>query len=429
MEHTEQIKEMIRNEIQSIDSLKERIAFKELMEGVFLTLYEANERMYKNLEDRVINELAYDINRYQIKTGLIERNYLDQSHHLMSAVCEEDLKKPRFQAGDLRQEISSAGKVRLVTVFVQCDAIEGKVFYENQGSFTGILYAEKAYTVPIRVELNKRYLSQIEHLYHLFMKNGIPWKTVNAPYLFKMADVYITDIPKEISDHTPITKFGTDFGEYNKYIHYDMIPVWNIRRLKLDSVGFPVACGDYENYEHTISIREYGTEHAYLVEEKKGIRNTRQSGDKLMITGQIANAKKWDVYMIRKGTDHKIDRYTYPIMENFRKDGVAERFQRRSGQPVKTKGELRRIILGFGLENYIEYQDCALVDPGTNRIETYSMNFFMKDEIREEGGRKLLILYFKPQGKETWLLRDIASFISSEIQELYPEYHCGGVLV
>ena len=53
----------------------------------------------------------------------------------------------------------------------------------------------------------------------------------------------------------------------------------------------------------------------------------------------------------------------------------------------------------------------------------------MKDEIREEGGRKLLILYFKPQGKETWLLRDIASFISSEIQELYPEYHCGGVLV
>ena len=103
MEHTEQIKEMIRNEIQSIDSLKERIAFKELMEGVFLTLYEANERMYKNLEDRVINELAYDINRYQIKTGLIERNYLDQSHHLMSAVCEEDLKKPRFQAGDLRQ--------------------------------------------------------------------------------------------------------------------------------------------------------------------------------------------------------------------------------------------------------------------------------------------------------------------------------------
>lgn len=429
MERTEQIKEMIRSEIQSIENLKERVAFKELMEGVFLTLYEANERMYKQLEARVVNELAYDINRYQIKTGLIERNFLDQSHHLMSAICEEDLVPPQFQAGDLREEIEKEGKARLATVFVQCDVIEMKSFFKNQGSFAGIMYADEAYSVPIKVELNKRYLSEIEHLYHLFMKNGIPWKTVNAPYLFKMADVYVTDIPREISDKMPITKFGTDFGEYNQYIHYDMVPVWNIQRLKLDSIGFPVACGDYENYEHTISIREYGAEHAYLVEEKRGIRNIRQSGDKLMITGQIANAKKWDVYMIRKGSDHKIDRYTYPLMENFKKDGFSERFQRRCGQQVKTKGELRRIILGFGLENYIEYQDCALVEPEANRIETYSMNFFMQDEIREKGGRKLLLLYFKPQSRDTWILRDLASFISSEIQELYPEYYCGGVLV
>lgn len=429
MERTEQIKDMIRNEIQSIENLKERVAFKELMEGVFLTLYETNERMYRQLETRVINELTYDINRYQIKTGLIERGYLDQSHHLMSAMCEEDLVQHRIKAGELREGIKKEGKVRLVTVFVQCDVLEMKNFYENQGAFGGMIYADESYPVPVKVELNKRYLSRIEHLYHLFMKNGVPWNTVNAPYLFKMADVYAVDIPKEIPDDTLITKFGMDFGEYNQYIHYDMVPVWNIQRLKLDSIGFPVACGDYENYEHTISIREYGAEHAYLVEEKRGIRNIRQSGDKLMITGQVANAKKWDVYMIRKGDDHKIDRYTYPVAENFKKDGFSERFQRRSGQPVKTKAELRRIILGFGLEDYIEYQDCALVDVGADRIETYSMNFFMQDEIREKGGRKILLLHFKPQRRETWLLRDLASFITSEIQELYPEYQCGGVLV
>lgn len=429
MERTEQIKQMIRNEIQSIENLKERVAFKELMEGVFLTLYETNERMYQHLENRVINELAYDINRYQLKTGLIERDYIDQSHHLMSAICEEDLEQPKFKFGELRKKIKEDGKVCLATVFIQCDVMEIKAFYKNQSAFTGVIYTDEAYPVPIQVESNKRYLSEIEHLYHLFMKNGIPWKTVNAPYLFKMADVYITDIPETIPDDMALTRFGTDFGEYNPSIHYDVIPVWNIRKLKLDSIGFPVACEDYENYEHTISIREYGAEHAYLVEEKKGIRNIRQSGDKLMITGQIANAKKWDVYMIRKGSDHKIDRYTYPIMENFRRDGFAERFQRRSGQPVKTKGELRRFILGFGLENYIEYQDCTLVNPGTTKIETYSMNFFMRDEIREKGGRKLLILYFKPQSQDTWILRDIASFLSSEVQELYPEYDCGGVLV
>lgn len=429
MGRTEDIKEMIRKEIQSIENLKERVAFKELMEGVFLALYETNETMYKRLETRVIDELAYDINRYQIKTGIIERDYLDQSHHLMTAVCEEDLAEPSYKAKDLREEIKNQGKVRLATIFVKCDALEMKAFYKNQDGFSGILYAGGEYTIPIKVELNKKYLWEIEHLYHLFMKNGIPWKTINAPYLFKMADVYVTEIPEEIPDGEPITRFGTDFGEYNQYIHYNMIPVWNIRRLKLDSIGFPIACGDYENYEHTISIREYGVEHAYLVEEKRGIRNIRQSNDKLMITGQIANAKKWDVYMIRKGVDYKIDHYTYPIMENFRRDGFAERFQRRAGQAVKTKGELQRFILGFGLEDYIEYQDCALVEPGLNKIETYSMNFFMQDEVREKGGRKFLVLYFKPKSREKWLLRDLASFISSEVQELYPEYQCGGMLL
>ena len=429
MDHMEQMKEMIRREIQSIEGLEERVAFKEMIEGVFLALYETNETMYKRLESRVMDELAYDINRYQIKTGLVERAYLDQSHHLMAAVCQEDLEKPVYKASDLREKIKDQGEVCLTTVFVQCDALELKNFYKDQGSFTGILYAEKEYPVPVTAKMTRRYLSEIEHLYHLFMKNGVPWKTVNAPYFFKMADICIGNIPEEIPDDVPVTGLGMDFGAYNPYIHYDMVPIWNIRRLKLDSVGFPVACEDHENYEHTISVRQYGAEHAYLVEDRSGIRHIRQNGDRLLITGKAANAKKWDVYMIQNGQEHKIDRYTYPVMENFRKDGFAERFKIRAGQPVKTKGELRRFILGFGLEDYIEYQDCGLEEPGSGRGETYPMNFFMQEEVRERKGKRLLRLYFRPKSQKEWLLRDVASFITSEVQELYPEYQCEGVLL
>ncbi len=57
------------------------------------------------------------------------------------------------------------------------------------------------------------------------------------------------------------------------------------------------------------------------------------------------------------------------------------------------------------------------------------MNFFIKDEIRDQKGRRQLILLFKSKEKEKWLLRDIISFIASEVQELYPEYQCGGKLV
>ena len=59
MSQIEDMKEMIHREIQSIPSLKERVAFKDMMEGVFLALYEKNEEMYRNLEKRVMNDLAY----------------------------------------------------------------------------------------------------------------------------------------------------------------------------------------------------------------------------------------------------------------------------------------------------------------------------------------------------------------------------------
>ena len=45
MDRQEQMKQMIREEIHSISSLEQRVILKDLMEGVFLSLFETNERM------------------------------------------------------------------------------------------------------------------------------------------------------------------------------------------------------------------------------------------------------------------------------------------------------------------------------------------------------------------------------------------------
>lgn len=52
----------------------------------------------------------------------------------------------------------------------------------------------------------------------------------------------------------------------------------------------------------------------------------------------------------------------------------------------------------------------------------------MEDEIRDGTAEKKLVFTFKSKKMEEWLLRDLISFIVSEIQEIYPEYHCCGIL-
>ena len=105
-------------------------------------------------------------------------------------------------------------------------------------------------------------------------------------------------------------------------------------------------------------------------------------------------------------------------MENERKETFIEKFQRKWEQ---------RFIRGFGMENYVIYQDCAIAAQFEKEKETYSMNPFIEDEMRDYQAQKKLILYFTPGPEETWLQRDIASFLVSEVQRL-SEYECGGIM-
>lgn len=72
---------------------------------------------------------------------------------------------------------------------------------------------------------------------------------------------------------------------------------------------------------------------------------------------------------------------------------------------------------------------CEVLEEFDGKNETYSMNPFIEDEIRDKRSQKKLLLCFKAGMGEEWLNRDIASFLVSEVQRLYPEYECGGMLV
>ena len=83
------------------------------------------------------------------------------------------------------------------------------------------------------------------------------------------------------------------------------------------------------------------------------------------------------------------------------------------------------------MEGYVEYAGYEILDrkKGERVTETYPMNGFILDEIRENEYRKHLLLLFRKKGGQDFLIRDIMSFLVSEVQLLYGEYMCEGRLL
>lgn len=425
------MEEMIKEEISRINGLQERVVFKDIIERLFLSLYETNQEMYRELESRIMDDLVFDLNRYRITVGIVEKEYLDPSHHLLSPIRDEDMALPEYEITEMMRQLAEEGRSLVRTCFLEYDylGIQKLLAKERIG---GKIYTDQGeYPAEFAISQTPKYLREISHLYEVFVSNGVPWQTVNAPYLYKFVDLYLLKMPEEITAAEKILKIEPDFEEFANWVHDDLIPIWNIRRLKMDSVGFPVPCEDHKSYEHTISIREYGNEHVYLIDDAAHIYSIRQRENRLLIMGEEAEARKWLVYMIRSGENRRFDRFTYPLMTNQRKDEFLERFARRQGERVRTGGELARLIQGYGMEEYVAYEGYEIEDvAGTEEsAETYSMNDFILDEIREREAVKRLVLLFRKKSELTFLLRDIMSFLVSEVQLIYGEYRCEGKLL
>lgn len=423
------MEEMIKKEISQIGNLNERVVFKDIVEQIFLSLYEANQEMYSTLEHRIMDDLAFDINRYRICTCIVEKEFLDRSHHLLSPMIENDLKEKNYDAVLIEEQLQEEGSFFVKTLFMECDFIQIQKLLQKEKIGGWIRTKNESYPAEFMLKRNEVYLGEIAHLYEVFVSNGVTWQTVNAPYLYKFVDVYLTSNIYKLPAGEEIVDIVPNLEEFGEWAHDNFIPLWNIRKLTLNSVGFPVPCEDHKSFEHVISIREYGNEHVYLIDDSEHIVSVRQSENHLLVMGNVPDGIKWKVYMIRSGQNRKFDRFTYPVMTNQRKDEFVERFFKRQGMNVKTAAELRRFISGFGLEEYVEFSGYELTDHKKEIPETYSMNSFILDEIRDNEYRKCLLLKFKGKGKNTFLLRDIMSFLVSEVQMLYPEYLCEGELL
>ncbi|GMA99911.1 hypothetical protein [Pelosinus sp. IPA-1] len=424
------MKEQIAAKLNQMSNLEDRLLLKDVLNDVFLNLYEHSETMYQQLEDRVFSEMSGVSDSYDVYTTVVSRQNLDPVHYFLRPMQVGDLEEKQV---NLTAIVVDAIAEPLLQVFFSCDyrmlasiINGGRIFHGTIVTNLGSITAE------FILREDKRYLNQINELYETFLNNNIPWRTINNPYAFRFAEVLMESCQRPLENDETVTQIQVDFGEYGQYVHYDMVPLWNVELLKLKSTGFPLPCEDKINFEHMVPLEGIGIEHGYLAAfQNKNISYVRRTKQALVIVAPTELKDVWDIMRIIHPTGGKTDVYTYPLVSNAKRQAFSDILAQKSLRVIRTEAELRRLIGSFAAAANFSLSHIA-IQPCSQEIEnvaSYEMNCFIQDEIRRADCQHRLILNFTTTDRDSLFISDRMSFLVSEVQLYYPDYKCEGVLL
>ncbi|KOP69429.1 normocyte-binding protein [Lysinibacillus sp. FJAT-14745] len=422
------MKELMIERLRKIEDLEQRQLLKDIVSGVFVNLIDYQDEMNKKLEERIFNEIDDVENRFDIYVTLSSKEDIDPIHECLFPMRPADLESKSINIKKMLEAFKNNESAELFTLFLECDSVQIQQLLAEQRLFNGKLVTTEG-QVEIKVSLtqNTDYLQEINKLYPLFQVNGLPWKTVNHPFVYKFFNVNLVDCPP-LNEDAEITGIIVDLEEYEQEKRLNMVPLWNIERHEVKNVGFPIPAIDKVNYEHVLSIRKIGNEHGYLVEaDEDNVRYVKRSDNELTIVSPRDKSGVWQLIKIAKMEDEKIGKLNYELVSNRRIEHFIHKFANKYTANVKTKGEITRMINSFEAADSFELVDVEIVDSYSGTSFTHSANTFLTEMIGENNHKKTMLLKFKANEERNFIANDILSFLVSEVQRHFFEYECVGV--
>lgn len=423
---------LLYQKLNKISDLEDRALLKKIMQSVFSSLEDYTIAKYNLIENKVFDEINIERERYDIFSTICSRDKVDPISECLFPMIEEDMEEEKYEVANIRKAIMYNEEIFLFKIFMKCDYLEIKKFINNTKEIKGTIITDyKIHEAYFRVEENTEYKNKVKELYGSFINNDIPWKTKNLPYISKILNVNLVRCSDEIGEREVIEKIEVDFGDYAEFIEYNMVPLWNIKEISVKSSGFAQPCIDKVNYQHIIPIEKEGIDNGYIVKlsENENCKVIFKMNSLLILT---PNKEKslWNLYKFCKMKNEELEHYNYKILGNDINVNFAGKIAYKNAYAIRTKAELQRVISSFKVSEYLNLVDIKVESINEEKeCETYELNEFIIDEIREDDIKKTLTLYFKAVDNEFFLNRDILSFLVSEVQLLYPEYKCEGRLI
>lgn len=421
-----QIDEYVRKRMMEMDDLKNRELFKEIIVDMMLGIYHHADEEYQFIEERVFREVPFAAKMPDVITGIAPRQEYDVTDKHLYPMDPADLEEREILPEEMLSSVREGKPFFLYTCFIAEDFLELKKLAEEERTFHGIIeneYGETAADFILRP--NEYYRKLLEELYPVTRLNHLPWRSINSPYLYKLFDVYVVRI-EEWDEEQQVKRVTVEFEEYAEHVRYDMIPLWNATPVNIMANAYPQPAVERGYYEHYLYRSQFKPECSYLLRrsdwELRGIR--WQDGD-LYILCDGETPGDWEFLEFHPEPNKAW--YTYPPMGNGQKDTFSQNMIEHYGQRIKTRTELIRLVESFPCSSSLELVDVA-IQPNKGKRETYSMEEFIEYEFRSGNWDRAMVVSFRSK-EESYLVRDIMSFLMTELQHFFPEYECMAQLV
>ena len=400
----------IQARLKEINDLDERRFAKELLLGHLGKVFAWTEEKYAALEKRIQNDLDVSWKHYNIFTTVIEKTAYDPINSFWFPLCECDIRQSR--------------KPEYETIYLAADEEKCKAFME-QKTLTGT-NTETGHTIRFRIEKSARYQGCMKKLYGLFTGNHIPWQTVHMGHIDRFFDL----VPLEDSD--PGINASMCYGEWDKYIKRELMPLWNLEQTAIHSVEYRIPCLDEVFYEHIFYLSAgNNTEDGYLVEAKENIISIHYEKNKILLRTKEDTISDVFVYRVHQEKPEDVFEYQYPVLSNRKKDSLAARYLQKTGNFIQTPMELYRKIDEMSGNYNIHIQGYEITEEAEANGIHGDMNEFTGNRIFPEDRRKILLFRIHKTGdlKDDYLYESQVRYILSQFQMEFLEYRCIGIFV
>lgn len=419
------IKKIIENELKNLVE-DDRMLFRKTSLKTFEFLVSDLEKRIEDFESKILDSAISQESTISIINMIVPKNDFYLYEENFSPIRLSDvIERP------LIETLNSEDKVyKKIILDIDRENIEtiSNLTFDGVGKLNGI-----DYSFIFKLEKDDSYDRKIKEIYDVFGLNGLKWRTLNTPYLYKAFKVVIVEFKEELLEELKKTdevlNIDIDKKGFEKNWVEDHLILWNVIHINMLGNGEINPTKDRIHYEHTLFFNN--NNNVYLCPDKEiYIYYIQRILNGFRIITDENREMKWEFIKIAEA-DEKVyeKKLNYPVFSNRINPSFINKIKMENDIRLRNLGEIKRIVNSFDdITKRMELVRVEIINEEKRYISTNDSNPFVIDEFKLKGKNSNMYFYFKIIKKDFYI-KEILDFIISELQLYFPEYDCKGVLV